>query len=135
MAYLTAGHLFPGLSFGLDGLDILLKTTRRRDPQENKVLDAGICHGAAGIALIYNILYQRTARKMFMESAAYWLDVCLDMASHEDGIAGYKTWYLPQYGGWKNSAGLLEGAAGIGLVLMSFISEKEAAWSKSLLLN
>jgi lantibiotic modifying enzyme len=135
MAYLSAGRLFPNLYFGLDGIDILLKTTKRRDPQENTVLDAGICHGAAGIALIYNVLYQSTSRKAFMESAAYWLDVCLNMACHEDGIAGYKTWFLPQYGGWKSTAGLLEGAAGTGLVLMSFISEKEPAWSQSLLLN
>ncbi len=71
---------------------------------------------------------------MYEDAALHWLDVCLNMAFHKDGLAGYKSWYHPEYGGWKNTAGLLEGVSGIGLVLMSFISAKEPSWARSLLL-
>ncbi len=134
MAYLSAGIQLPEEKYGMEGIDILLKTCKRKDPDENNVHDAGICHGAAGIALIYNVLYQKLGNKTFMEAALYWLDVCLNMASHDDGLAGYKAWYHEKYGGWKATPGLLEGASGIGLVLMSFVSGREASWSQSLLL-
>ncbi len=133
-AYYEAGIIFPGTAYKLDGLSILINSTLRRDPMENSVYDAGICHGASGIALIYNVLYQKTGLNTFKDAAIYWLDVCLNMAYHKDGIAGYKTWYNPQYGGWINTIGLLDGVSGIGLVLLSFISEREPSWSRSILL-
>ena len=134
LAYLKAGCLLPVSSYQQDGLDILRKTSLRRDPAENRVFDAGICHGASGLALFYNILSQTTEQKVYEDAALHWLDVCLNMAFHEDGLAGYKSWHHPDYGGWENAAGLLEGISGIGLVLMSFISAKEPAWAQSLLL-
>ena len=133
-AFLASGSIFPESMFKSDGLNLLTKTSHRRDPEENAVYDAGICHGAAGLALIYNILYQKTCMDCFREAAIYWLDICLNMASHNDGIAGYKAWYHPEFGGWKRTAGILDGASGIGLALMSFISDREPLWAQSLLL-
>ncbi|MCK4569958.1 MAG: lanthionine synthetase C family protein [Bacteroidales bacterium] len=134
LAYLEAAALFPGTSYRLDGLDILGKTALRKDPGENNVVDAGICHGASGLALFYNILSQKTKQNVFEDAALHWMDVCLNMAIHKDGLAGYKSWYLPAYGGWKNTEGLLEGITGIGLVLLLFISNREPGWARSLLL-
>lgn len=37
----------------------------------------------------------------------------------EDGLAGYRAWHTAEYGGWVNEYGLLEGVAGIGLLLLS----------------
>jgi lantibiotic modifying enzyme len=134
LAYLAADAIMPQNDYKARAVDILLRTTLRRDLDENYVFDAGICHGAAGLALFYNILFQRTDLVPFREASLYWLDVCLNMAQHEDGIAGYKSWYSPAYGGWKNIPGLLEGVAGIGLVLLAFISGRPPAWSEALLL-
>ena len=113
---------------------ILLHAAERRDLVENMVYDAGICHGAAGIALVFNILYQEAGLTQYREAAAHWLDVCLNMSYHRDGIAGYREWRLPEYGGWKNTPGLLNGVAGIGLSLLSFVSDQEPSWAGSLLL-
>jgi len=134
IACMEAGAFLPGTKYKLDGLNILFNAANRKDPMENSVFDAGICHGASGVALIYNILYQKTELETFKEAAIYWLDICLNMAFHKDGIAGYKTWFAPEYGGWKNTPGLLEGCCGIGLVMLSFISEREPLWTRSLLL-
>jgi len=135
LAYYEAGKCLQGTSYMSRGLDILMRSAERRDPADNGVRDAGICHGAAGLALFYNILYQKTGYTVFAEASLHWLDVCLNMAVHDTGIAGYKSWYLPEYGGWKNNAGLLEGAAGIGLVLLSFIHQRKPAWAGGLLLS
>lgn len=135
LAFLKGGKLLNVFNYSLHGQDVLLSTCRRKDQHENKVFDAGICHGSAGLALMYNILYQETKLTAFRDAALYWLDATLNKAFHDDGIAGYKTWYHPDYGGWKSSAGLLDGAAGIGLTLMSFVQDDEPAWARLLLLN
>jgi len=134
LAYMQAGDIFPGSAYELDGLHVLLYTTQRKDVKDNSVHDAGICHGAAGLALLYNVLYQKTALTTFKETAIYWLDICLNMAGHDDGIAGYKAWYHPDHGGWTSTAGLLDGVSGIGLSLMSFVADREPEWAESLLL-
>ncbi len=134
LAYESAGNYCKEMPYALHGIEILKRTALRKDINENSVFDAGLCHGAAGIALIYNVLYQRTRQVAFREAASYWLDICLNMGSHKDGVAGYKTWYAPEYGGWKPVNGLLEGAGGIGLALLSFVAEKEPLWTRSLLL-
>lgn len=134
LAYMQAGDILPESSYKTDGLSILLSTALRRNLEDNNVFDAGLCHGASGLALIYNVLYQRTLLTVFKEAAIYWLDISLNMAVHDDGIAGYKAWHHPDYGGWQNSSGLLDGAAGIGLSLLSFVSIREPSWAGSLLL-
>ena len=135
LAFYYGGNAINSDSLTHHGMEVLLDTCIRRDLKENLVYDAGICHGASGLALVYNILYQRTAYTQFREAAVYWLDVTLSMSYHKDGIAGYKAWNQPEMGGWKNTPGLLDGTAGIGLVLMSFLCESEPGWTNALLLN
>lgn len=116
-------------------IDVLLHTTRRRDPVEEHVADAGLCHGAAGIAHIYNRIYNYTGMEAFKESAIYWFDQTLKMATFDDGYAGYKAWYTEKHGGWQNQASILEGIAGIGLAMISAISDIEPKWDRCLLLS
>jgi lantibiotic modifying enzyme len=116
-------------------LEILLHSTQRRDIKENSVLDVGLCHGSAGMAHIYNRMYQVTGLKEFKDTAIYWAEKILEMATHEDGFAGFKAWHSDKYGGWVPEIGLLEGIAGIGLALISLISDVEANWDESLLLS
>jgi lantibiotic modifying enzyme len=115
--------------------DVLLHTTNRRDLKENAVIDAGLCHGAAGIAHIYNRMYHYTGRNIFRESTLYWLDHTLKMAVYTDGCAGYKAWHTEKYGGWVAESGLLEGVAGIGLMLVSIVSDIEPKWDRCLFLS
>ncbi|MCP5107269.1 MAG: lanthionine synthetase C family protein [bacterium] len=118
-----------------NALNTLLLTTARKDPKENSVIDVGLCHGAAGIAHIYNRVYQQTGNGTFKESALYWFDQSLKMAVYEDGYAGYKAWHTEKYGGWVSEPGFLEGVAGIGLALISAISDIDPNWDHSLYLS
>ncbi len=130
-----AAHILQNDEWEKTAIDILLNTTTRKDSIKEHVIDAGVCHGSAGIAHIYNRMYQYTGILTFKESAIYWLNVTLEKATFADGLAGYKAWYTPEYGGWKNAAGLLEGIAGIGLVLLSATSNIEPKWDECLLLS
>ncbi|MCX6583336.1 MAG: lanthionine synthetase C family protein [Candidatus Aminicenantes bacterium] len=116
-------------------LKTLLHSTGRKDVRENAVIDAGLCHGAAGIAHIYNRMYQHTGVASFKESALYWLEETLKLATYEDGYAGFKAWHTEKYGGWIPEAGLLEGVAGIGLMMISMLSDIEAHWDRCLFLS
>jgi lantibiotic modifying enzyme len=135
LAFLESACFFRDSDYYAEGMKLLLASAKRRDVEENMVLDAGICHGSSGLALIYNILYQQSNDESFKEAATYWLGVCLGMSVHDHGLAGYKAWYSPEYGGWKNSPGLLDGIAGIGLAMMTFISKRTPDWCDCLLLH
>ncbi len=116
-------------------IEILLHSTKRKDLQENMVLDAGLCHGTAGIAHIYNRMYAYTGMEDFKQLANYWFDETLKMARFDDGLAGYKAWRTEKHGGWTNETGLLEGIAGIGLAFISAVSDIEPKWDRCLLLS
>lgn len=117
-----------------EAVNILLHTAKRRDLKENGVVDAGLCHGAAGIAHIFNRMYGYTGIEELKETSDYWFDQTLKMARFEDGLAGFKAWQGEDKG-WLNEAGLLEGIAGIGLALISAVSDIEPAWDECLLLS
>lgn len=114
-------------------IEIISKSVKRKNLKDNLINDAEICHGTAGLSLIFNQYYQITKKKEFKTAALYWLDETLNMAKFEDGLAGYKT--LKGDHGWENSTGILEGIAGIGLVLMSSIDNIEPKWDKCLLIS
>ncbi len=116
-------------------INIFLHASERTNLTENGVIDAGICHGAVGIAHIFNRMYNHTGIEKFKETSLFWLDHVLKMRTFPNGLAGYKAWYSESYGGWQNKASLLDGIAGIGLVLISAVSDIEPKWDECLLLS
>lgn len=116
-------------------LEILLHSTQRLEPVNTSVVDAGLCHGSSGIAHIYNRMYHYTGRDDFRKAALHRFDQTLEMATFDDGYAGYKALHGKQRGGWVKEAGLLEGIAGIGLALISAVSDVEPKWDECLLLS
>ncbi|MCP5051679.1 MAG: lanthionine synthetase C family protein [bacterium] len=116
-------------------VDTLLDSTGRRAIKENSVLDVGLCHGSAGIMHIYNRAYHYTGNKTFKETTRYWAEHVLKMATHEDGLAGYKAWHTEKYGGWIAEPAFLEGVSGIGLSLISLLSDIEPKWDHSLYIS
>lgn len=100
------------------------------------VPDAGMCHGAAGIAHLFNRVFQATSDPLFRECALAWFDQILEMAQPKKGIGGFRSWHqTPQHskGFWRDDPGVLTGAAGVGLSLLAAISEVEPTWDRLLL--
>jgi len=106
-------------------------------PEESGVVDACLCHGAAGLAHIYNRMYQRTGQEELRRAAQCWLERALGMSRPGTGVAGYTT-ALKDFEGnltFEADPSLLSGAAGIALVLGAAASAVEPAWDRMLLLS
>jgi len=114
------------------GLDILLQSTKRRNIVENFVHDAGICHGSAGIAMIYHRMYLETDEDEFKDATSYWINQTMVFSHFEDGLVGYKTHEKEE---WKKDYSLLTGIGGIGIVLLSYLKNNRQIWDEMFLLS
>jgi lantibiotic biosynthesis protein len=93
--------------------------------------DASFCHGAAGLAHVYNVAFQRSGDAALRRHAERWLGVVLRMRRPDAGIAGYRSVRLD--GGaprWEDDPTLLSGAVGTALVLLAAIEDREPAWQR-----
>ena len=116
-------------------IQVLHHTANRRDLLTNGIRDAGICHGSASVAHIFWNLHVHTHIQKFAETVDYWLQVTMQMAKYDDGLAGYKAWRTEEAGGPVKSETLIDGIAGIGIVLLSFINKNEMAWDECFMLS
>lgn len=101
-----------------------------RPADESKVVDAGLCHGAAGIAHAFGRLFQRTGDPRFQDAALFWVRRTLDMRTRGQGIGGYRAW---AFDAWTDRTGLLTGASGIAAALAAAISPVDPGWDEFLL--
>lgn len=119
-----------------EAISILLNSTKRVDLEKNYVMDACLCHGASGIAHIYNRFYHETSIDEFKKASIYWYNITVNLANVKSKYSGYKTFEIyKEKERWRRSLGLLEGIAGIGLSLISSISKSEPKWDRCLLLS
>jgi hypothetical protein len=114
-------------------LTILLHTTTRRTAEDTHVADAGLCHGSAGIAHMYNIIWVSTGNTVFKDARDYWMGEAVTYVERMGGIKNYKKFsslekeYLP-------CEGLLEGKIGIGLSILTYLTN-DFSWDYCLMLN
>jgi lantibiotic modifying enzyme len=108
-----------------------------RSLERTGCIEAGLCHGAAGLALIYNRLWQATDEDIFADAARLWYARALDMRRAGCGVAGIQSYRARAVGdyrsGWFDDASFLTGAGGVGLALLAGISTVEPAWDRLLL--
>ena len=109
-----------------------------RGPLESRVVDACLCHGAAGNSHLFRRLHHATGDPVFERAASVWLERALALRRPGEGIGGYLNWGLTGEGngeGWRAVTGFLTGAAGVGLALLAAVSEVEPAWDRVMLLS
>ncbi len=115
------------------GEDLVVKTTERRSVAQTMVMDAGLCHGAAGIAHMYHKMWHYTGNASFKEAMDFWIAETLNYAAPGAHAAGFKK-YNPANKQYETDHGFLEGSAGIGLVLLSYLTG-DCCWDPVLMLN
>ena len=113
-------------------VEIMEYATQRVNREQTFVSDCGICHGSAGIAMMFRRFYLETHEKIFYNAWNYWIDFTLNFKRFDDGLAGFKTFELKE---WKNDISLLTGISGIGLSLLSFIRDDLQEWDELFLLS
>ncbi len=102
---------------------------------DSGVKDAGLCHGSAGVAQIFRRMYWETGNLRYLEASNKWIQSTLDFARYPDGYAGYKTFRPGEFGGPHAEYGLLSGISGIGLSLLSALSNEPTDWDSVLLIS
>jgi lantibiotic modifying enzyme len=90
------------------------------DVPHRAVRGTSLCHGTAGVALLYHRLWHSRGEQRFRTAAAEWYRRTLssDVLTEAHG-----------------SAGLLLGAPGIGLALLAAATEVEPTWDAMLLMS
>jgi hypothetical protein len=100
------------------------------------VVDAGLCHGAAGLAHLANRAYQASGDERFRAAARRWFAETLAMRTPGDGLGGYRfhdvdmATLQPRR---SASPDFLDGSAGVALALLAAIGEDEPGWDRLLL--
>jgi len=119
----------------------IARRAAQRPAAQSGVVDAGLCHGAAGLGHLFNRMYQTSGDPVLGEAARYWLEYTLTLRRPGRGIAGYLAWSEDDDNpsDWQADPGLLTGAAGVALVLLAAsggpLGALEPAWDRSLLID
>ena len=129
LALWQAGKVLERTEISNLSLEVLKFSTKRTHLLSNTVFDAGLCHGASGIAQIFYRMYIETNSIEFKNAHSFWVSQIIKMGYHEDGIGGYKKFRRED---WINASCLLEGSAGIGLALLSEINP---TWDETMILS
>jgi lantibiotic modifying enzyme len=107
----------------------------QREPKKCGVNDAGLCHGASGLAHLFNRFFQATGEDVFLKAARFWFGQALQMRKPGAGIAGFAPWYPKdtERDVWSMTRGFLMGGSGIALALLAAITDLEPRWDRLLL--
>jgi hypothetical protein len=105
-----------------------------RSFESSQVIDTGLCHGAAGVAHLFNRLFQATGDAELGRAADTWYARVLAMRRPDDPIAGFpRGMPVDRKMTWDPGADLLTGASGVALALHAAISPVEPSWDQLLL--
>ena len=112
----------------------IARETAARPFELTGVKDAALCHGAAGLAHIYNRWYQASREPVFRDAARSWFERALAMR-RPDGVAGFIAWATDGSPGpgnptWVQATDLVEGATGIALALLAAVEPTEPRWDR-----
>lgn len=115
----------------------IARRAAQRPAEQSGVVDAGLCHGAAGLGHLFNRMFQATGDPCLAEAARFWFEQTLQMRRPDRGVGGYKARQVEDDGRvtWVADPGLLTGAAGIALALVAATTAVAPAWDRMLLVS
>ncbi len=115
----------------------IARVAAQRGAERSGVVDATLCHGAAGLGHVFNRIFQATGEDWSRRASAYWFARALEMRRTGEGVGGFLSFQRDERGEAQMvaDAGLLEGAAGIALALLAASTANEPSWDRTLLLS
>ncbi len=112
----------------------LARRAALRGVTSSRVVDAGLCHGTLGIALSFHHLHARFGGLELADAARRWLGRTVQLRARAKGLGGVRTWAAGTHQ-WVNEPGLVVGAAGVGLALLTIGGKADPAWQRALCLG
>lgn len=99
--------------------------------------DAPLCHGTAGVAHLFNRIYQLEADPRCLNASLSWFERALAMRQPGSGVGGFLQLTRPDRDRvvWEPSPAFLDGAIGIALALLAALTPTEPQWDRLLLLS
>jgi hypothetical protein len=114
----------------------LARGAATRDRDTTGVRDACVCHGAAGLGLMFARLAHAADGDPALEAAAAsWYRATLELEQPEHPVRFPPYVTDPKLPLGDASVGLLTGAAGVALALQAAVTDVEPAWDRVLLLS
>jgi lantibiotic biosynthesis protein len=134
LALLVAADALGDQAMRAEALDLACGAALR-PPSGNGVDDASLCHGASGLAHLFNRAYQASGDARLREAAVYWLHRALDMRDPKAPLGGYRSWFAADGVNktWVEDPSLLTGAMGVALVLMAAADPRPPGWDHLIL--
>jgi len=134
-ALLLAGRAVGKSAWMSAATRIALRAAARAE-ESSGVIDAGLCHGAAGVAHIFHRLFRATDDERFAKAARFWFGRTLAMRGAR-GFAGFPAWGVDANDtlSWVDDPCLLTGTGGVTLALLAAATDHEFAWDRALLVS
>jgi|GEM_PF-1992443 len=120
----------------IDAAHQVAEHAAHRGVQDGAVKDAGLCHGSAGLFLLFLLLDRHAPRPAYRAAAEVWLTDVLERYEQE-GLAGFDCYRVDPDSGKpyrEAETGFLSGYAGIGLCLTA-AAGVEPTWVDGILLG
>ncbi|MCC6128870.1 MAG: lanthionine synthetase C family protein [Acidobacteria bacterium] len=135
-ALLVAARSAKEPEFEREAISLALHAARRPADQSG-VIDPGLCHGAAGLAHMFNRLFQSTRDPAFSRAAIFWFEITLEMRKPGTGFAGFSS--AVKLGEnelvFRRDPSFLTGAAGIASALAAAVTAVEPEWDQVFMLS
>jgi lantibiotic modifying enzyme len=108
------------------------RSAAARSEESARVQDAGLCHGASGVAHLFHRIHCMTGDPALADAARAWYERTLRYRIPGLGFGGFRAWASggENVSDWRDDPGFLEGSAGIGLALLAAISPLDPGWDR-----
>jgi lantibiotic biosynthesis protein len=115
----------------------IARSAAGRSLTDSGVVDACLCHGAAGIAQIFNRMQHSSRDPVLAAAARRWVVELIAMRRIGERYGGFPMRVFGEEGqpGWEANADLLGGAAGVALTLLAAATDVEPHWDRIFLLS
>jgi lantibiotic biosynthesis protein len=120
----TAGKVFKNHQYINIAEEVGLASMLRKTPVQTKLGNPYFCHGTSGVAHIYKRIAQRSGNDEYLNAYYFWIKQSFEYINEAKKSNDYV----------ERSGHLIDGALGIALSFLSYISEEDLKWDSLLLL-
>ena len=132
-ALLHAGIVLNDKELADSSYSIVEIASKRRMVKETFIQDGGLCHGYWGVAYMFSRMYDFSMNRNIQDAAIHWYKKGLEFIDMHCGVHNFKEF---NEGKWIDSKSFLTGLSGVGLAMISEVSNgKQNNWEEALLLN